>query len=389
MEGGFAAPLLIVTAGALAMPWVSRKLGVPVAVAEIGYGLLVGASGLGWLDPAEPAVGVVSGLGFALFLLLAGMEIDLDGLFEGGLRAVITPAIVGASSLTLAIGASAWLHQPMWTGLAAGVIAVPLVLAVLRESGLVHHPFGRTLLVLAGVGEIVSIGVLAVFDVGAAAEDGGPLALIVGLVRAMAPLAATAAMGIAFRTMLWWYPSWFLRFVAAGDPQEVGVRGGLAMMFLGVLIAEAAGIEPLLGAFFAGLIVSYVLRERHVIEHKLSGIAYGFFVPAFFIHVGARMAIDVTALGGHLAPMATVALMVLLSRLPAFVALGASGRGLAASAAGALLLSAPLTLQIAVADLGARNGVFSAEDEAGIVLAAMASGLVFPALARRLLSRPT
>lgn len=382
-----AVALLVVTVGALWMPAVARTLAVPVAVAEIGYGAVVGRSGLGLLGAEDhDVVGFLAHLGFALFLFVAALELDVSGLVRGGARALAYPLALCGCTLATALYLGAWLGTPGWLGLAIGVMSVPLVMSVLREQSLLQTPFGRWVLLLAGLGEVASIALLAMFDVGADARESGLPGVIVGVARALVPLAATVATAVVLRSLLWWFPGPFARFSHAHDPQELGVRAGFGLMFAGIVVAALGGIEPVLGAFFAGLIVAYVIRSRDVLEHKLAGVAYGFFVPIFFVDVGARLAFDPALVVANAALILVIVLAMVASRLPLFVALAAMGLSIREALAGALLLAAPLTLQIAVAHLAAEKGVFDVGVEAAVVLAAVAAGVVLPAAARRLLA---
>ena len=80
--------LIVVTAGAVAMPASARRLGIPVAVAEILFGLAIGRSGLGLEGAGESGiVRLLGDLGFALFLFVAGMEIQVRSLAAEQTRA--------------------------------------------------------------------------------------------------------------------------------------------------------------------------------------------------------------------------------------------------------------------------------------------------------------
>lgn len=383
MDTATAVALLVLAVGAWTMPAVARAVGLPVAVAEIGYGVLVGRSGLGWLGEGHDPVGFIAHLGFALFLFVAALELDVAGLVRGGVRAVVAPLVLVAAVQATGAWLAVRLGGPAWLGLATGVISVPLAAAVLRELGAMSSPLGRQVMLLAGVGEVASIAWIAVFDVGSdAAGLGGAL---LGLGRALVPVAATLGAAVALRSLLWWYPGLVDGLIRRDDPQELGVRAGLALLFAGVVAAAVGGIEPVLGAFFAGLVVAYVFRDRHVLEHKLAGLAYGFFVPAFFVDVGARLDVTVGQLLGDAGFVGAIVLVMLASRVPAFVALAAQGVPARHAAAAGLLLAAPLTLQIAVARLAAEVGAFDAGVEGAVVVAAIAAGVVLPAAARALM----
>ena len=69
-------PLMLMTLGAIAMPSLAKRIAIPVAVAEIVFGFLIGQSGFGIInDPNNPFIRFLSDLGFAFFLFLAGLRL--------------------------------------------------------------------------------------------------------------------------------------------------------------------------------------------------------------------------------------------------------------------------------------------------------------------------
>ncbi len=378
--------LIAVTGAAVLLPGVARRLVVPVAVVEILFGVAIGRSGLGLAGAEEGGVVRSLGdLGFALFMFVAGMEIEVTPLLKRGPRGLALPITCAVFTLVTAFALTSAFGWSPWLGLAVGSTSVPLMSAVLRELGLARSPVAQRMLMVAGIGELVTIAVLAAFEVAGHAAGEGIAGMAVPTLRALVPVAATVAGAVVLRTLLWWYPKPFTRFVAVEDPQELGMRAGLALMALFIGLAAVGGIEPLLGAFVAGLLVSYALADRHALEHKLASMAYGFFVPIFFIAVGMRVSIVPHELLQELPFILLMLAAMAISRAPAGMLLGATGLRARDATAAALLLSAPLTLLIAVADLGARAGALSESTEAAALTVAILASVLFPALARRLL----
>jgi Kef-type K+ transport system membrane component KefB len=382
-EGG---ALIVVTAATVVLPSIARRLAVPVAVAELVFGVIIGRTGLGLGGAQEgEIVRSLGDLGFALFLFVAGMEIDVLRLLRGGRRGLVLPVACAVLTLAGSLGAGLLLGWNAWLGLAVGATSVPLMAAVLREMGLGQTPIAQRMFVVAGVGELVTIAVVAGVEVVAQAGSAGPAHTALLALRALVPPLAAVGAAALLRTLLWWYPAPFARLVAVEDPQELGMRAGLALMALFVGLAAIGGIEPLLGAFVAGLLVAYVLRVRTALEHKLGSMAYGFFVPIFFIQVGMRVAIEPRGLLDNFGLIAGMLGVMALARLPTVALLAATGlRARDATAAG-LLLSAPLTLLIAVVDLGVRSGALTDDVEAAAITVAILAAVAWPALARMLL----
>ena len=113
-------PLMLMTLGAIAMPSLAKRIAIPVAVAEIVFGFLIGQSGFGIInDPNNPFIRFLSDLGFAFFLFLAGLEIDFKNI-EVRKRELILPCIVSGIGFALAIYVAQTQGYNHWIGLALG-----------------------------------------------------------------------------------------------------------------------------------------------------------------------------------------------------------------------------------------------------------------------------
>jgi len=107
--------LLIIIVAGLVGPLLAagRRPLLPAVVGELIAGIIIGRSGLNWLDPATPANALLYGLGFAMLMLVAGSHVDLGA---PGLRA-------GIRSGAIAVGVVAILSVPV--GLAIGAVLEP------------------------------------------------------------------------------------------------------------------------------------------------------------------------------------------------------------------------------------------------------------------------
>lgn len=375
--------LVLVTVGAVLMPSVARWAAIPLAVAEIAYGVLIGRTGFAFGDPANPFLGFLADVGFALFLFLAGLEVDFREIERGGRRAVIVPIVLSVASFGLSFVAASWLGWSTWVALAVGATSVPLLLSVVREVGLAGTPMGAKMIAGAAVGEVVTVGLLAVAELHAHA--GGAASAILGAARLAMLVNAVLVGAVVLRALLWWFPGPFVRMVARDDPSEIGVRFGFGLMFVMVGLARLAGIEPVLGAFLGGLMLAWTVRKKDELEHKLSSMAYGFFVPVFFIHVGMRLQLQADTFTTHgrfvVQVVLSMFLVKLLPQLPRLVGGGSPREVLGYTC----LLASPLTLVIAIADLGARVGAIDGSTEAAVVSAGIVASLLFPSIARRIL----
>lgn len=370
-------PLAAVIAPLLAA-LVARVLVVPLVVFEIGLGMLLGPSGLGWVSDS-PILDALSQIGLAALFFMAGNEIN-----PSSLRGTAGRSALGwwGLSAVLALGAgfalgpspeAAVLIAVALTGTALGTL-----MPILRDAGLSRTPLGKAIIRTGTVGEFAPLVAVSVFLSG------------------RQPLAGTIVLlGFALIAVLaFWLAQrgphdWLRRMVSLTlhTSGQFAVRFVLLILAALVVLALALGVDFLLGAFTAGMLARAVLQggdpeELRVIEAKLDSVAFGFLVPVFFIATGvtfplASLIADPAALA--LVPVFALA-MLLVRGIPGW--LGA-GRGAPTSdrRTAALCTAATLPLVIAVTGIGTTHGVLEESLAAAMVGAAMLTVLLFPMLA--------
>lgn len=370
-------PLAAVVAPLLAA-LVRRALVVPLIVFEIGLGMLVGPAGLGWVQQTE-LLDALSQLGLAMLFFMAGNEID-----PASLRGRTGRRALGGWAITavVAVGAAVILGDSLQ---AAAIIAIALIgtalgtiTPILRDAGLSRGPLGTTISAAGAVGEFAPLVAISVFLSGRQPIAG---VLMLLLFLGVAALAFTAA---AKGQRQW------LRIMVSATLHTSGqfaIRFVIVLLAALVALALALGIDFLLGAFTAGLLARVVLRdgdpgEQRVIEAKLESIAFGFFVPVFFVTTGIAFPLD--TLFGDPAALALVpvfAIMMLLARgLPGFLA-PERGASLSDRRTSALFTATTLPLVIAVTGIGTDAGVLDERTAAALVGGGMLTVLLFPMLA--------
>ncbi|MFO8057515.1 MAG: cation:proton antiporter, partial [bacterium] len=368
--------------GALAIPLLARRLHIPSAVGELVYGILVGPHLLG-LVSEDPFIEFMSQVGFAILMFSAGMEIDFRP-FRKGRSGLLSTAWLYVLAIVLFAAAGVYLLQlGLWPVLAVCSISVGLASVLLREKGLTPFPIGQAVLAAGLVGETVSILSLTVLDF--KFRFGFSVEFYVALTKFGGIFVFAYLVLRLFRFIIWWYPEKVGGLVESGDPLELGVRLAVAVLFIFVAVAVLFEVEAILGAFLAGALFGYIFQEREVVADKINAMGQGFFVPFFFIVVGSRF--NPAAASGVFenADFFLLLLLALSSKLvPAFLLLRAK-LGVREALSAGLLLAAPLTLTIAVAELGGKLGAISSRVQGLLILVAITTGLVCPFLARLVL----
>lgn len=376
--------LLLIAIGAFIVPILSGRIGVPAAVGEIVYGILVGPSVLRAVSEGE-FFNVLADFGFAFLMFLAGLELDFANLERRGVRPLILSGMIAVLIVGLAFAGAYLMGWSPFFGIVLGAVSIGLVLVSLRETGAARSDFGQTVILVGSIGEFLTIIIATVYNI--VFSVGVGLTFFIDALGLVAVFAAAYLVLKTLRLLVWWFPAQFSRMIDIEDPSEVGVRAGMALMISFVAIAELAGMEAILGAFLAGALFSFVFREKGILETKLSGIGHGFFIPVFFIHVGVDF--NLAALGApQIYPLlARVILASLAVKALASVALVAMRFSIRQIAGAALLLATPLTLLVAIAEIGFNLGALTELENATVILTAVLSGLLFPTAYKKLAGR--
>jgi len=177
---------------------------------------------------------------------------------------------------------------------------------------------------------------------------------------------------------------------------QLPVRASMLLIVGLVLLTTKLGLDILLGAFAAGIIIRLAVigqeetPEGLLFQGKLEAIGFGVFVPVFFIVSGARL--DLDSFRTH--PQA-------LAAIPMFLALFVVSRGLPVlmvyrkvldstrRTALALFSATGLPLIVVITTIGADDNYIASQTAAALVTAGMVSVLILPAAGLALLRRAT
>jgi len=366
--------LLIVFTGAFLSPIFSRALRMPVPVGELILGLALGHA-LGGSHDVPQVLDFLAEFGFLLLMFLAGLEIDFNLIesIKGRLLGVYT--LYTLLIFITSVGAALLLNLNLTAVVILSLLSVGLMLATLRDMGILSLPMAKRVMIVGVIGEIVSLFALTLMEKVGRFHGWKDFLLEAGLVGGF-----FLGFFLIFRVvklLVWWFPEVVKRLTYEEDPSAIAVRLSLALMFSTAVIASLAGIESVLGAFLAGAVFSFFIRKKHDLEEKLSSIGYGFLIPIFFIKTGMDM--DLSSLNMETAESVGLflLLMLLVRLIPAPLLLVASftPRELILSP---LLLSYPFTLMIAGTEIAHSSGLIGDSTSIALYISAALSSLLFP-----------
>lgn len=374
-----ATSLIIIASAAFCLPLLAGHLRMPAIVLELFFGVLVGPI-LGWIE-VSPLLDLLGQLGLFLLMFLAGFEIDFRAIERQGRGRLAM--LVGVFMLTLIISHSFTQqlgYEPFMT-LVLATTSVGLVVPTLRSTRRMATRLGQYILISALLADFLTLVLVAML---ALIQRHG---VTLDLLKMPALFLAIALVLRGLRLAVWWYPERFRRLFTSDDPEELGIRASLAMMLMFVGLSMSLDVEPILGAFLAGTVFALVFRSRGTLEHQLNGFSYGFLIPIFFINIGIGFEIDLFQNWGVLwSATALIGSAFMVKLLPVMVFL-LRGLSLREVASAGVLLSARLSLIIAVASLGLELGFLTAEDRAIAILLAAVTSTVGPTVFRLLMPR--
>ncbi|MFN2221372.1 MAG: monovalent cation:proton antiporter family protein [Candidatus Promineifilaceae bacterium] len=396
METDILSALLIITGLAAMIPVLSNRLeriGIPIVVYEIVAGMIVGVSGFNLIEPS-PVLTFLAEFGFAYLMFLSGLELDFrllnpTGRTGEGERKWTRPLQLGLliflCTLLLAFAATTWFappsasNNPFLLGLILSTTSLGVVVPVLKERDLTGSRFGQYLLVASSIADFATLilltTVIAIMRRGLTLD-----LLLIPTLLLIFILAARFSLRAAEGTRL----QRALNSISSATSQ-IRVRGAFALMVAWVVLAEAFGVEVILGAFLAGAIAGLVSgSEDHGEQGKLDAIGYGFFIPIFFIMVGARFDLRVvlSSTAGLLLLLWLIVVAFVVKMAPALLlrfqftwrqTLG-----------GGMLLSSRLSLIIAASAIALSLGSISETVNSDIILLAIITVTIAPLLFSRI-----
>lgn len=365
---------------AFGLPLLAANLRLPAVVLEILFGIAVGPA-FGLIHGSE-FVDLMAELGLFLLMFLAGFEVDFGQIEKQGRARIFLAFFMFVLTVMIAHWFTTRLGHPAFMTIVLATTSVGLVIPSLRSMRVIGTKFGQYVLIAALLADFLTLLLVALF---ALYQQHG---LSLELLKIPALFFAIALVLRALRLAVWWYPERFRRLFAGDDPEEMGMRATLALMLAFVGMSMALDIEPILGAFLAGTVFAVVFRNRGLLEQQLSGFSYGFLIPIFFINVGLRFELDVLFdVDILLRAVILLGAAYVVKIVPSFVFLF-RGLTIREVLSAGVLLSARLSLIIAVATVGVELGFLDSQDRAIAIVLAAATSTLSPSVFRLIVPRP-
>lgn len=379
----FIAFFLVLAVG-LVVSEIFGRLHLPLVVALITGGILIGPYGLGWFAP-DRTIEFFAQIGLVFLMFMAGLETKLSSFRE------FKREVVGMSLLNGLVPAAAGVAIGLWLGfdwtaaLLLGIIFFSSAIAVVIPS-LKAHAYLRI--------QVARIMISSVI-----VEDVASLLLLLILLRFLEPSTGVLPEPLFYPLLLfsviglrWLIPRIHAVFISGAhekDLFEEEVRIVLVALIGTVVFFELMGVHAIIAGFFTGLVFSEIIKSD-ILKEKLRTISYGLFVPIFFIVIGTQTNIRVF---GEVSGAGLLTVLVVAgSTISKFVSGWLGGKLIGftnreATVAGVATLP-QLSMTLAVASIGYQKGFLSQEVIAAMVILTIVTTFAAPLLIALLSRKP-
>ena len=348
---------------------------IPQVVILLLGGVLIGPHVLGAAETSN--IKLLANIGLGFLFLLAGYEFDPQLLRQRpGELAIVGWLISAAIAVGVAAGltAAGYIKDFVPVGLALTTTALGTLLPILRDNDMLAGQFGRYIFAAGAVGELFPILIIAVFLTNR------------GHFIALASVALVGVLAIALSAVPWLARSGKVQRVIREGQDATGqttLRWAVVLLFALLAIASRFGLDVVLGAMLAGMVLRAWTRRFKMdttgLEHKFNAVGYGIFIPIFFVSSG--MTLDLKAISQD--PLRLLLFLLLLLVVRGLPSLLVYRRALTVRQRVEMtfITATSLPLLIALAEIGEQDGVMLPATAAALVGAGVLSVLIYPLIA--------
>ncbi len=292
----------------LLAPLLFRRIKVPGIIGLILAGIIIGPHGLN-LIAKNSAIDLFSTIGLLYIMFLAGLELDLKGFSNYRHKSLVFGFFTFIAPLSIGYPVCRYLLEFSFE-------TSFLVSSMFATHTLVTYPIVSRLGISKNEAVGITVGGTMLTDTAVLII----LAIISGSVSGEITLNFWIKFSISVSLFLFIvlilipkWATWFFRnFEGEKNSHFIFV---LAMVFLSAFLSELAGLEPIIGAFAAGIALNRLIPHTSVLMNRLEFVGNSLFIPFFLISVGMLINLRVLLEGPHaLIIAATLTIVALIGK---------------------------------------------------------------------------
>ncbi len=271
----------IILVAALLISRAFQRFNIPWTVALIIGGMIIGPFGLK-LIAIDSTLEFLKHLGLVFLMFMAGLETKFSGIKETWKDSGVIATATGVIPFIIGISIGFLLGYETTTAILLGIVfissSIAIAIPMLEAKGLLFSRIGKTIVSSIVLQDIASLVILAV----------ALQYMISGAVPL--PIFITLFFIVLFfiAIMRWGIPKlrWLFEEEEKKNHFERDLRVVVAVLLGTVIVSELLGLHSIVGAFLAGLVLSEVIENKKL-KTKIHVMAYGLFIPVFFVMIGA------------------------------------------------------------------------------------------------------
>lgn len=361
---------------------IAIKMGLPSVVGSLIIGILVGPSVFNLIQN-DLSIELLAHLGVLLLMFIAGVESDLRILkkyFKPSLITGLLGVLVPFASFFVASRLFQHsLETALFIGLIFGATSLSITIQVLKELNFMQTKEGSIIIGAAILDDIIVVIMLN---------------LILNIVNpdtTTADILPFLLKNVLFFIFIYLFGKFIVPLLVKVldyiDIPEKDVAFSLILVFFLSYLADVIGMSDIIGAFFAGILISQTTFAENV-EHKVTSITLSMFAPIFFVSIGLNLVLD--GLSSNLSLIIIFSILAVLSKFVGGFLGGKADKFNNSSSAiiGASLVSRGEMALILIA-LGLSDGFIDQSMYAALVLVIIFTTVVAPILLKFTISKHT
>jgi Kef-type K+ transport system membrane component KefB len=263
----------------LLAPIVFKKFRIPGIIGLIISGIIIGPHGMNLVEFGE-SIKLLSTAGLLYLMFLAGLELNSRDLMRNRNKSLVFGALTFFIPLILGFFVAHFL-------LSYSLLASLLIASMFSTHTLISYPIASRLGITRSEAVTITIGGTIITDTAVLVLLAFISAATDGSFTLMFWIRMILSLSVFSFLILWGVPKisvWFFKNLEGeSGSQYIFV---LAILYISGLLARAAGIEPIIGAFLAGLAMNKLIPHTSALMNRISFIGNNFFIPIFLISVG-------------------------------------------------------------------------------------------------------
>lgn len=297
-------------------PLLFKRFRVPGIIGLILSGVIIGPNFLHLIESTN-SFELLSKTGLLYIMFLAGLEIDMQQFQHNRNKSIVFGALTFLIPIIIGYVVCIYVFQfSVWPAL--------LLASMFSTHTLVSYPIVSNMGIIKNRAVQVTFGGTIITDSAVLILLGFITNVVTGEINSFFLFRTTLSLGLLVFCTLYLLPKisrWFFRNIEAqASSHYIYV---LAVVFISSYLSELAGVEPIIGAFLAGLGLNKIIPHSGILMNRITFIGNTLFIPFFLISAG--MLVDLKLFFEGTSALLFAAILLMVGLLTKYIAAWVTG----------------------------------------------------------------